>query len=170
MHDGFSSACLTIWAGVLAYHDIRYRRLPNALTLGAWVFGVLVLVTQHASFLGASPLSVMYAVGLGTLLTLPAYIFKRLGAGDVKMLVAVALLTSLPFTMTCFVVAALAGSGIALAWIWMDRSRPLFDHLPSNTPAHIRSWLLTPLRTRSMPYGALFALGIVVSIVLRVSP
>jgi prepilin peptidase CpaA len=164
MPIGFNSASLVFWAALLAYLDMRYRRLPNVLTLGAWLVAILVLLVHQRSLLGFPASSALYAAGFGALVTLPAYALKWLAAGDVKMLVAIGLLTSLPFVVSCFALAAFVGGVCALLWLLLDRSRHLLELLPPSTPANLRTWLFTPLQARKMPYGALFALGMFVSI------
>ncbi len=155
---------MLVWAGLLAYFDIRSRRLPNWLTLGAWVVGGLLLVTHQRSWMSGTWSSALLGAGFGALVTLPAYMIRKLGAGDVKMLVGIGLLTSLAFTVTCFVFAAIVGGLLALLWLLLDRSRHLLELLPPTLPAGLHTWLLTPLEARKMPYGALFALGVVVAL------
>src|SRR6185437_7746907 len=100
-----------------------HRRIPNLLSLGAWVVGIGLLIFRQNSLLGAAPSSALYGAGFGLLVTYPAYLMRKLGAGDVKLMVAMGLLTSLPVTIKAFVVAAFAGAVIALIWLsvnwWM---------------------------------------------------
>ncbi len=66
--------------------DLRTRRIPNALTLGAAV----VALAFHAATAGASGLAVS-AGGwlLGAALFFPIFALRGMGAGDVKLLAAV---------------------------------------------------------------------------------
>ncbi len=70
-----------IWAAVLTVTDIRYRRLPNALTLGgAAVIAVAAALSGRgtAALAGAAALGAVY---LAVHLVAPA----AMGAGDVKL-------------------------------------------------------------------------------------
>ncbi len=86
---------LSLWALVLAVFDLKQRRLPNALTLGGVVVGGVILAITGVSPLGQPPGSILQAVALAVVLTLPAYVCGLLGAGDVKFAVAIAVLTGL---------------------------------------------------------------------------
>lgn len=144
----------------IAYFDVRYYRIPNALSLGAWGLGLSVLLIKHSSLIGAPISSALMAAGFAALVTLPAYLLKKLGAGDVKMLVAIGLLTSFEVTATCFVTAAALGVGMVVLWA----SAPLWSNLLPmqliNGSSAFGKWLSTPIRKRKMPYGALFSIGL----------
>src|SRR6187402_2302320 len=70
------AACMT---------DLRTRRVPNALTLGA----ALAAVAFHAATSAGSGL--LFAVlgwGVGLLMFLPLFALRGIGGGDVKLLAA----------------------------------------------------------------------------------
>ena len=78
---------LTPWLAALCWLDIRYRRLPNWLTLG----GAAVALTAWLGAFGWRAMlfdSLLGGVLCGLLLLLP-FIMKAAGGGDVKMLFAV---------------------------------------------------------------------------------
>jgi prepilin peptidase CpaA len=77
------------------------------LTLGGLVFGLCGLLIGETSVLGASRENAWEALGLAVLLTLPAYAFRLLGAGDVKLAAAIAALTGLNIFICVYVVATL---------------------------------------------------------------
>lgn len=86
--------------------DLYARRLPNLLTLGMCLVAAgWLLLTGHA-MLGANWSSVLAGVLVSLLLTLPAYAAGWLGAGDVKMLLAIALLVGNQTMLLVFVIAA----------------------------------------------------------------
>ncbi|MGC4059841.1 MAG: prepilin peptidase [Aquabacterium sp.] len=152
---------LAIWATAVAYFDICYRRIPNILSLGACAVGLVVLGLRGASLTGAAPSSTAWAFLLGVALTLPAYITKRLGAGDVKYFAAIALLTSFQVTLTSFIVTGLVGGLLAAIWLWLPGillgsigDRPL----PGRT--YLVAWAQIPLQSRRMAYGALMTIGL----------
>jgi len=82
-------AAVLAWAAALAVHDLRRRRLPNALTLpGA------VLILAVAAALGRGPAAVCGAFGLAALyLAVHVVAPGAMGAGDVKLAVGLGALT-----------------------------------------------------------------------------
>lgn len=138
------------------------------LSLGAWVIATLILVVQHVSLLGAPASSALLAAGLALLLTLPGYLTRRLGAGDVKYLVAIGLLTSLDTTLWCFLVAALVGGLAAMLWLNAHNAARLVPGRAKVWRTRLTQWSeATDMRSR-MPLGPLLSLGLIV--VLWVGP
>ena len=159
---------LTGWACSIAYFDVRFRRIPNMLSLGAWVIATSILVAQRVSLLGAPASSALLGAGLALLLTLPGYMTRRLGAGDVKYLVAIALLTSFDTTLWCFIVAALAGGLAAVLWLNAHNAARLIPDRAKVWRTRLTQWSeATDMRSR-MPFGPLLSLGLIV--VLWVGP
>lgn len=76
--------------GLALYFDLRYQRIPNKLCLIALLSGVLIQsYFEHWQGL----LSAFYGAGLALMILLPAYYFKLLGAGDVKLMIGVGALS-----------------------------------------------------------------------------
>ena len=104
-------AAATPWAAVLAWYDWRFRRLPNALTLGgaaailAWQFGWGGVPYLLNSLLGGAI--------AGGLLLIP-FLIRAAGAGDVKYLFAGGLLVGFPAVLPMMLIASLAGLALGL--------------------------------------------------------
>lgn len=135
---------VVVWCLSAVYFDLHKRSIPNTLVLVACVVAIMhVLFTGH-SMLGASWQSMLMGVGIGLVLTLPAYALRLLGSGDVKLMFALTLMGSWYFTMLAFVIATM----LAILFI--------LTHL-----------LLLQLRSDSkkskrwIPYGAAFSAGLV---------
>jgi len=165
-----AAGVLIVWACAVAWMDLRHRRIPNVLSLGGWLVGALHLFIVGHSPLGASASSSWLAAGLALLVTLPGYMVRQLGAGDVKFLVALGLLTSWPLTLNSFAIGALLGA--AMGWAGHNRLTLL-----SSLPAAWRppgSWLarwgaaIPP--KRHLPFGACLAAGLLVSLWLTGLP
>jgi len=154
---------LCAWALCAAWSDWQHRRLPNALTLGGLLVAFVVVVFWDRSVLGAETGSAWTALGLALLLTLPGYLMGKLGAGDVKFLMAMGLLTDWHTLLLTFVVGSLVGLGLGL---WPMVRRWLQDALSvtMGQPA----WLSTlpPAKGRHIPYGAALAAGFVCALTL----
>jgi prepilin peptidase CpaA len=161
-------ALLLIWAGFLAYFDLRSRRIPNVLSLGAWGVAIICLAVNQRSLLGESAGSALLGALFGAAVTVHAYAMRKLGAGDVKMLVAIGLMTSLPRTLECFVVAGVVGLLLSMLWLVLERMRDTLEAAPG-LPEALRSWALIRLSDRKMAYGALFSIGLAVSLQLKLT-
>ena len=138
---------VVVWCLIVISFDLHQRRIPNALALGACVTALVhVLLTGH-TVLGASWQSMLMGVGIGLILTLPAYALRLLGGGDVKLMLALALMGSWYFTMLAFVMATM----LAILFV-----------LTHHFLAHLRSGSRKPKRW--IPYGAAFSAGLVCAI------
>ncbi|QVM92024.1 prepilin peptidase [Pseudomonas entomophila] len=107
------SIVLLMWLALCTEQDVRERQISNTLTLGvagcalAWLFA-----TGH-SWIGADASEAGWALAIVMLLTLPGYMLGRFGAGDVKLMGALALATSPQYVLGTFI-----GAGITvLAWL-----------------------------------------------------
>lgn len=139
---------LVAWAMVLAYYDLRLRRLPNGLTLGAAVLGMAYLLICGRSLLGASPSSA-WAAGIGAVVVLlPFCRLEWLGAGDVKLMSAIGFLCGLDVLMAAFVFSSLLSFPAAL-WQCMRRCR--------------NGEVLSP-RARRLPQGVFLGAGLLLAL------
>ncbi|MFT3857966.1 MAG: A24 family peptidase [Aquabacterium sp.] len=155
---------LLLWACSIAYFDARYRRIPNVLSLGAWLLGLAVLAIHQSSLMGAPWSSALWAAGFGLLATLPAYLVRKLGAGDVKFMVAIGLLTSLPVTIRCFVVAAGCAGLMALFWLAIPHLRHALAPPWQGNGSRLARWLDVPASQRRMAFGTLLSAGLLASL------
>ncbi|MGH8523501.1 MAG: prepilin peptidase [Gammaproteobacteria bacterium] len=137
-----------VWAAACGCFDLWRRRLPNALTLGAAVLGLVWLIGTGAGLLGGTAASCLGAAVLALVLTVPAYARGQLGAGDVKLLAAIGLLAGLEALLVTYMVAGLlAGGGL---WLNHQLGRYRLDH-----PGARGRWL---------PFGFLLTIGFSVAI------
>lgn len=110
-------AAMVITAGAF---DIRFRRIPNWLT----VTGVLLGLALNAFLFEGLPGLRLAAEGLGLALViyLPLYMVRGMGAGDVKLMAAVGALVGPWNWLGIFVITALVGGVIALVLL-LSRGR-----------------------------------------------
>jgi prepilin peptidase CpaA len=151
----------------MAACDLRTRRIPNYLTLGGALAGlVFQLVYQGLPGL----LDGLAGLALGFFLLLGPYLLGGMGAGDVKASAALGAWLGLRRAFALFVYMGICGGLIILAmWLWQGRLlaglREAWNFL--------LNWLLCrPFdskppppasdRNASIPYGAAMALGMVV--------
>ena len=98
---GTSGAAVDLWA----------RRVPNPLTLGIALLG-LVLAATHATGIGI--LGALAGLGVGLLLMLPSYVIGATGGGDVKLLAALGTLLGPSAIVYAFFYTAIAGGALAV--------------------------------------------------------
>ncbi|BBH48027.1 type 4 prepilin peptidase 1 [Pseudomonas sp. KU43P] len=91
---------------------MRERQISNVFTLGGAACALAWLLATGHSWVGAQASDAGWALAIVLLLTLPGYMFGRFGAGDVKLLGALALATSQAYVLGTFIGAG----GAMLLW------------------------------------------------------
>lgn len=106
-------------AGGAACADLRWRRIPNWLTLGTAILGLGLNVA-----LGGLPagLAALGGLALGLALLLPFYVLRAVGAGDVKLLAALGALLGPQALISVALYGAVVG-GLMSAVILLGRGR-----------------------------------------------
>jgi prepilin peptidase CpaA len=99
---------LAILAGVAAYTDWRWRRIPNWLTVGA-LAGAFA-IRGPADFRAAA-----MGLALALAVTLPLFALRGLGGGDVKLMAAAGAIAGPGAFLELFVLNAVLGGVAALA-------------------------------------------------------
>ncbi|MDD3528996.1 MAG: A24 family peptidase [Gallionellaceae bacterium] len=138
-------AVLIAWAAVLAYHDWRWRRLPNWLLAFGALIGAIHWAAHGVMPYGAPPLDGLLAALLALVVLWPAYRLGWMGAGDVKFLATIGWLGGHQVLLTVFLAGALVGGLLALAIL-----------APSLANLFAGAELSARLRRR-VPYGAALA-------------
>jgi len=144
----FSAIGSSLTLLALAWHDLRQRRLPNALVLTVAVFYLL------AALLTPKILLAHLAVGLlGLLIGMLLTAARVMGGGDAKLLAAILCWAGPSEWWVALVVTTQIGLLVALLGLaarWGLRYHPA-------------RWLSTPLRlftvARGVPYGVALAAG-----------
>jgi prepilin peptidase CpaA len=94
-----------------AIADLRDRRIPNVLTVGA---GVAALVLR--SFLGVEVLvDGLLGAGLGFVILLPLFAMRGVGGGDVKLLIMVGAFLGPAHFLLALLATAMVGGAMSLA-------------------------------------------------------
>lgn len=138
---------MVVWSVAVVGMDIVMLRVPNSLTFGATLLALIAFFWTGLSPLGAGGTSMLIGTTLSLVLTLPGYLTHKLGAGDVKLLLAIALLGGTAAVLTSFVVGTLIIGVVAVCWMWLG---PWFGfRYPGG---------------KSLPFGAALALGFGVAV------
>ncbi len=157
-----STAALVLLLLLACWHDLRGRRIPNALTITGAAAGLLLRVPLG----GAALLDGVAGLGVALLIALVPFALGVLGGGDAKLLSAVGAFVGLGRLPGALLLVALAGGVLAL--LEAARQRMLRRAL-ANTFAFVKDWVLfaragvaahwrTP-GTVSVPYGIAIAVG-----------
>ncbi|QEY75715.1 prepilin peptidase [Pseudomonas denitrificans (nom. rej.)] len=144
--------CLLGWFAVCASQDLTRLRVSNWLTLGGALAALLFLLVTGHTLTGYAPLAAGVAALLAALLSVPGYWLGKLGAADVKILIALGLASD---PLTVLYTLALA---CLFCVVLMFASKLLIDS--DKVPANCKSQLtkLQPSRFKSFPFiFALFA-------------
>ncbi|WP_019408762.1 prepilin peptidase [Pseudomonas psychrophila] len=104
-----------MWLIACAVQDLIQRQIANSLTFGAAALALLYMLITGHTWLGASAGEGGWALLIALVLTLPGYALNKLGAGDVKLLIALALATDRQMLLGTFIGAGL-GAGL---WYWL---------------------------------------------------
>lgn len=91
--------------------DLYTRRIPNALTLGITIAGLMLAAT------GAGSLTMTQALlgcAFGLVLMLPGHVIGATGAGDVKLFAALGTMLGPKGIIVAFLYTAIAGGVLAL--------------------------------------------------------
>lgn len=134
------------WALGIVVSDTTSRRIPNVFSLGAVACGLVYLIYFGYAPLGDTWLHILLGIFLALTLTLPAYLARWIGAGDVKLLLAIATLGGWKAVVTSFAIAGLLGGFTTLGM--MQYSTYTGRNLPTG---------------RWLPFGAMLAMGFIVS-------
>jgi prepilin peptidase CpaA len=137
--------------------DIRSRRVPNWLTGGSVLLGLLL----HGRSSGLDGLAMaIFGTCLGLSVLFPFYLLRVMGAGDVKLLAGLGALVGPRMLVSIVIFSALAG-GVIAAIMLARRGRLLLT---------LRSMFLrqspTGLSGVTAPYAVAIAAGTYLSLVL----
>lgn len=163
---GSAAFAISLLGGV---HDLLTRRIPNWLTLPAIVLGIAMQGWANG-WLGAG--SGLLGCALGFALFFPIYAFGYMGAGDVKLQMAVGAWLGWWMALHVAVAAVIIGGAYALVEVTVrGRLRAVFK----NGYSFLRALLVPelavePLKVdekRKFAFGICIALGVAAVIYLR---
>lgn len=161
---------LTVLILAAAVFDIRYRRIPNWLTLGGVVSGVALNSFLYQGLPGLKLSLAGLGVAFGSYLLL--YLVRGMGAGDVKLMAAIGAMVGFRDWFGIFLVTALIGGVVGIALIAV-RGRLLktfwnigfiLAELKQGRPAYVHNEELDVRSPKAvgLPHGAVIAMGTLV--------
>ena len=123
------SVALAAWLLVATWTDMRTRRVPNLLVASGMLCGLAVQALAPAGsglfgggWGGLGIVSAALGLLTGLALFMPLYIFRAVGAGDVKLLAMVGVWLGPQFTLAAALLTLLAGGLLAIIVMLASRS------------------------------------------------
>lgn len=163
---------MLVIVGLAAVIDVGTRRIPNVLTFGGALAGVLYqIVANGPAGLGSSA----GGWGVGILLFLPMYLVRGMGAGDVKLLGAVGAWLGLVGVLWAGLYTVFAGGVLALV---VGAARGYLGKAFQNLWALLVFWRVSGVQPAPgltiddapgprLPYGVAIAAGTLAAILLK---
>lgn len=164
-----AAAILIPLAFIIAYYDVRYRRIPNAFVLAGLAGGLLV----NALAGGFQGLLMSVAGCLAAFaMMLVLHVFGAMGAGDVKLFAAVCSVVGLKLVLPTFLVVVLTGGVLAVVSMLragsvratMQRVAQIFAGLLPGWP--MPRFAVPSDKRHTIPYGVAITLGSLISVMI----
>jgi prepilin peptidase CpaA len=153
-----------VFFGLLAVtcaFDIRTRRIPNWLVAVLALSGIIVVMATAPRIVDGLKFSLGGLV-VGLLIWLPSWLFRLLGAGDVKMFAAASTWLGMQGAFKGAIFAAFAGGVLALFWMLWYRGLRGSALTIWAAGVHPKS-LVQPMdnlsTARALPYTVALAVG-----------
>ncbi len=159
---------LSAWALVIGAWDMSRRRIPNALSLGAWPVAALPLVLAGQSWMGTPWVPTLWTAAAAFVAGVPAYALGKLGAGDVKLMVAMALLTSPMVFAVSYAMAGLLALALLALHAMRVQGRLLHHPRLDRLAARLLNNPQAPEAGVKMPFGTLLCAGLIVALHTKV--
>ena len=101
-------------AALVIYHDVRYRRIPNAFVLATLISGLTLNFALGGLNGGLNSIG---GCVLAFILMFMLHVFGAMGAGDVKLFAAIGSVIGAQLVLPTFVVVVLIGGLLALVTV-----------------------------------------------------
>jgi len=159
-----SVLALSVLLSLAIWHDWRMRKIPNTLVLWGALTALGLSLTPRGIGIDAALLGGM----TGFLVFLLLYLFRMVGAGDVKLIAAVGLFVGWPDMANVCVAILLAGGVLSIAWgLWTSRMTLVLKNLQAGFMQTILAgqWpsfgqpLINQVTTERVPYALAVGLG-----------
>jgi prepilin peptidase CpaA len=153
-------------AVLVIYHDVRYRRIPNAFVLATLISG-LTLNFAIDGWNGA--LSSLGGCVLAFILMFMLHVFGAMGAGDVKLFAAIGSVIGAQLVLPTFVVVVLTGGLLAListlrSGVFRTTMQRVLQILVGLLPGWQMPKFSVPADRRlTIPYGVAITIGTIIA-------
>lgn len=148
---------LLSWASLCALDDAKRKRIDNRLMVAGAAVALVPLAIWQQSLTGASLPEVVLSCILALLLALPGYSTARFGAGDVKLLLVLALASD-----SQFLLISVAGAALGIV-AWLLLAPRLWPRL---SPAVQRTVPMLAPGSKVLPYAPYLLFGMILAALL----
>ena len=154
---------------IIAYYDVRYRRIPNPFVLATFISGVAI-----NAFFGGLSGAVASCVGCGFAFVLMflLHVFGAMGAGDVKLFAAIGAVLGVHMVLPTFLVVIMTGGLLAIisvirAGAVITTMHRVLQILVGLLPGWEMPRFAVPAdRRTTIPYGVAITIGSLISTVI----
>jgi prepilin peptidase CpaA len=150
-----------------AVYDVRYRRIPNWLSVGGVLLGFALNCFLYQGWPGFRHSLIGFAVAFVSYLAL--YALRAMGAGDVKLMAAVGAIVGWPNWFGIFIVTAIVGGIMAIILVTVRKRLKstfwnvgyIINEMKSGRPAYVGKEELDVQHPKALglPHGAVIAVG-----------
>jgi prepilin peptidase CpaA len=151
---------------IIAYYDVRYRRIPNPFVLATLVSGIAINAISGGM---AGVLASVSGCALGFVLMFMLHLFGAMGAGDVKLFAAIGAVTGAHLVLPTFLVVILTGGVLAIisvirAGALLTTMQRVLQILVGLLPGWQMPRFAVPAdRKHTIPYGVAITIGSIIS-------
>lgn len=155
------AAAASLIGALAAACDLRWRRIPNWLTIGGVALGVALHLTQ------GDVVSALQGAALALAIHVPLFALGVLGGGDVKLMAALGAIAGPRHWVTIFAFNAVLGGILALLLIWRKRRfRQTMANVGEILSGKADGRTLRSPDALAIPRGAMIALAVALWLLL----
>ena len=153
-------------AVLIIYHDVRYRRIPNAFVLATLISGLTLNIVTGGLNGGLNSVG---GCVLAFILMFMLHVFGAMGAGDVKLFAAIGSVLGAHLVLPTFVVVVLTGGLLALVVMFRSGAvRTTLHRVLQILVGLLPGWQMPRFsvpadRRLTIPYGAAITIGAIIA-------
>jgi prepilin peptidase CpaA len=153
-------------AVLIIYHDVRYRRIPNAFVLATLISGLTLNLIMGGLQGGLNSVG---GCMLGFILMFMWHVFGAMGAGDVKLFAAIGSVLGAQLVLPTFVIVVLTGGVLALvsvvrSGVFTATMHRVLQILVGLLPGWQMPKFSVPADRRlTIPYGVAITIGAIIA-------
>jgi prepilin peptidase CpaA len=153
-------------AVLIIYHDVRYRRIPNAFVLATLISGLTLNIVSGGLNGGLNSIG---GCVLAFILMFMLHVFGAMGAGDVKLFAAIGSVIGAQLVLPTFVVVVLTGGVLGLvstvrSGVFTTTMHRVLQILVGLLPGWQMPKFTVPADRRlTIPYGVAITIGTIIA-------
>lgn len=154
----YTALLLLAWGLICTMQDMRSKKISNIITLGMFLIALIYLLISGSTLMQSNSNQAIFGLILALGLSLPGYIYGKMGAADVKMLAAIAIASNSDYVLISVI-------GAALSLLMWSICKPLWLELPQRV--HKALPLMDPTTGQPLPYAPFLFFGMLLATLLQ---